>query len=85
MGREYDITNLKLSKVNAAYSSTVNTEKEGTVMVSLSEDGKTLHVFINNYIPTDFYAISYTVWDSMDMWADMAFYYDLYFTFTKVE
>ena len=85
MGKEYDITNLKLSKVNAAYSSTVNTEKEGTVMVSLSEDGKTLHVFINNYIPTDFYAISYSVWDSMDMWADYAFYYDLYFTFTKVE
>lgn len=85
MGREYDITNLKLSKVNAAYSSTVNTEKEGTVMVSLSEDGKTLHVFINNYIPTDFYAISYSVWDSMGMWADFAFYYDLYFTFTKVE
>ena len=33
MGKEYDITNLKLSKVNAAYSSTVNTEKEGAVMV----------------------------------------------------
>ena len=85
MGREYDITNLKLSKVNAAYSSTVNTEKEGTIKVSLSEDGKTMHVFITDYVPTDFYAAAYMFWDSMGMWADMAFYYDLYFTFTKVE
>lgn len=84
MGKEYDITNLKLSKVNAAYSSTVNTEKEGAVMVSISEDGNTLHVFISDYTPTDFYANSYMVWDSMGMWADMAFYYDLYFTFTRV-
>ena len=84
MGKEYDITNLKLSKVNAAYSSTVNTEKEGAVMVSLSEDGNTLHVFISDYTPTDFYANSYMAWDSAGMWADYAFYYDLYFTFTRV-
>ena len=85
MGKEYDVTNIKLSMVNAAYSSTVNTEKEATIMVSLSEDGKTMHLFITDYVPTDFYAMSYTIWDSMGMWADFAFYYDLYFTFTKVE
>ena len=85
MGKEYDVTNIKLSMVNAAYSSTVNTEKEATIMVSLSEDGKTMHLFITDYVPTDFYAMSYMIWDSMEMWADFAFYYDLYFTFTKVE
>ena len=84
MGKEYDITKLKLSKVNATYSATSPSEKEATILVSLSEDGKTLHVFITDYIPTDFYATSYMVWDSMGMWADFAFYYDLYFTFTKV-
>ena len=84
MGKEYDITNLKLSKVNAAYSATVNTEKEGAVMVSLSEDGNTLHVFISDYTPTDFYANTYAFYDSIGMWADMAFYFDLYFTFTRV-
>jgi hypothetical protein len=84
MGKEYDITKLKLSKVNATYSATSSSEKEATILVSLSEDGKTLHVFITDYIPTDFYATSYMVWEAMGMWADFAFYYDLYFTFTKV-
>lgn len=84
MGKEYDITKLKLSKVNATYSAASPSEKEATILVSLSEDGKTMHVFITDYIPTDFYATSYMVWEAMGMWADFAFYYDLYFTFTKV-
>lgn len=84
MGKEYDITRLKLSKVNAAYSASEPIEKEATMLVSLSEDGNTMHVFITDYIPTDFYSVAYAVWESMGMWADFAFYYDLYFTFTKV-
>ena len=85
MGKEYDITKLKLSKVNAAYSATTDTEKEGTVLASLSEDGNTLNVFITEYTPTDFFKNSFAFWDMMGMWADMSFYYDLYFTFTRVE
>ena len=84
MGKEYDITKLKLSKVNATYSAASPSEKEATIFVSLSEDGNTLNVFITEYTPTDFYAQSYLLWDAMGMWADFAFYYDLFFKFTKV-
>ena len=84
LGRAYNITNLELSKANVNYSMTSPAEAPAKIMVSLSEDGKTLHVFITEYTPTDFFINSYGFWSMMEMWADMSFYYDIYYTFTKV-
>jgi hypothetical protein len=85
MGRTYNVTDIALSKANVNYSAATPSEKPAKIKVCLSEDGKTLNVFINEYTPTDFFANSYGFWSMMEMWADNSFYYDLYFTFTKVE
>lgn len=54
------------------------------IYIALSEDGSTMNLFIKDYVPTDFFVNSYAFWSTMEMWADMSFYYDLYFTFKKV-
>lgn len=84
MGREYNVTTLTLSKANVTYSSTVIDEKEANVHMCLSEDGNTLNVFITEYVPTDFYNVSYEFWNMMGMWEMYYMLYDLYFTFTRV-
>lgn len=85
MGRTYNVTDLALSNANVNYSVSTPSEMPAKVKACLSEDGKTLNVFITEYTPTDFYANSYAFWAMMEMWGDYSFYYDLYFTFTKVE
>ena len=84
MGKEYNVTKLTLSKANVNYSSATPSEREAQIYVALSEDGNTMNVFIKDYVPTDFFVNSYAFWSMMEMWGDMAFYYDLYFTFKKV-
>lgn len=85
MGRTYNVTDIALSKANVNYSSTTPSEKPAKIKACLSEDGNTLHVFINEYTPTDFFVNSYTFWSMMEMWGDYSFYYDLYYTFTRAE
>lgn len=82
MGKEYDVLKTGLSAANIAYSSETENISEANILLSLSEDKNTLHVFITEYIPTDFFANSYAFY--VGMWADMSFYFDLYFTFTRV-
>jgi hypothetical protein len=85
MGRTYNVTDIALSKANVNYSSTTPSEKPAKIKACLSEDGNTLHVFINEYTPTDFFVNSYAFWSMMEMWGDYSFYYDLYYTFTRAE
>ena len=82
MGKEYDVLKTGLSAANITYSSTKETISEANILLSLSEDGNTLHVFITDYIPTDFFTNTYAFFGAM--WSDLSFYYDLYFTFTRV-
>ena len=84
LGRAYNVTEIALSKANVNYSKTSASEKAAKIKVCLSEDGKTLHVFITEYTPTDFFVNSYMFYSMYEMWADMAFYFDIYYTFTKV-
>lgn len=83
MGRTYDVTELTLSKANINYSSASAAEAPAKIKVCLSEDGQTLHVFITEYTPTDFFVNTYMFYSMIEMWADMAFYFDIYYTFTK--
>ena len=84
MGKEYDVVEIDLSKANVTYSSTATEERAAKILVNLSEDKNTLNVFIADYVPTDFFTFSYEFWTMMEMWGDYSFYYDLYFTFTRV-
>ena len=84
LGRAYNVTEIALSKANVNYSKTSASEKAAKIKVCLSEDGKILHVFITEYTPTDFFVNSYMFYSMLEMWADMAFYFDIYYTFTKV-
>ena len=84
MGKEYDVVEIDLSKANVTYSATAAEERAAKILVNLSEDKNTLNVFIADYVPTDFFTFSYEFWSMMEMWGDYSFYYDLYFTFTRV-
>ena len=80
---------LSLSAANTLYSAAQENIKPADIIVSLSEDGNTLDLFITtkSYTPADFFVMSYMVFG--DMWGvegfeDYVGLYDIYYTFTKV-
>ena len=85
MGKEYNVAEVDLSTANVTYSAATPSERAAKIKLCLSEDGNTLNVFICDYIPTDFFTNSYMFWhEVMNSWSEYSFYYDLYFTFTRV-
>lgn len=80
---------LSLSSANVLFSASASDIKPADIIVNLSEDGKTLEMFITtkSYTPVDFFAISYLVFGEMwgvEGFEDFVGMYDLYYTFTKV-
>lgn len=87
--RELDANILSLEKADIKYSANEDDIKPAEVIVNLSEDGKTLDLFITtkNYVPTDFFKNSYMALSEMWTMEGMESFvgvYDLYFTFKKV-
>ena len=80
---------LSLSSANVSFSADASDIKPADIIVNLSEDGKTLEMFITtkSYTPVDFFAMSYLVFGEMwgvEGFEDFVGMYDLYYTFTKV-
>ena len=79
-------TKLSLSAADILFAANEDSINAADIIVNLSEDGKTMNLFIttSNYTPSEFFMMTYMVF--ADMWTtDFCAQYDLYFTFTKVE
>jgi hypothetical protein len=77
-----NITVMKMSKANVAFSSTDVNERETFIGFRILEDGETLEVTVYDYEPTEFLIDTY---NSAKTWSDPAMaYYQMYFNFKKV-
>ena len=79
-------TKISLSAADMLFSAAEDDVKAADIIVNLSEDGKTMDLFIttSNYTPSEFFFVTYMAF--AEMWtSEFCAQYDLYFTFTKVE